>query len=202
MPTAAPNAEFPMKNSALWTHRRLIGVVAFVMVLLLTVQLTGLRGHFNLAFIKDTFLMHPVGGVLLFVLLFSLGNLIQLPGLIFLAAAVLTLGRLRGGLVTLVAANVSCAITFLVFRLMGGDALMQLQNPLVRRIFAALHRRPVASIVLLRTLLQTAPSLNVALALSGVKLRQYLLGTFLGLPLPVALYCVFFDLLANSLHIS
>jgi uncharacterized membrane protein YdjX (TVP38/TMEM64 family) len=191
-----------MKASSLWVHKRLIGVLAFVMALLLTVQLTGMREHFNLPYIKDAFLMHPLGGVLLFVGLFSLGNLIQLPGLIFLAAAVLALGRLRGGLVTLVAANVSCAVTFLMFRLMGGDALMQLKSPLARHIFGTLHRRPVASITLLRTLFQTAPSLNVALALSGVKLRHYLLGTFLGLPLPIAAYCVFFDFLASSLHIS
>lgn len=191
-----------MRISALRAHKRLIGVVVFVMALLLTVQITGLRDHFNLAYIRDAFQMHPVGGVLLYVLLFSLGNLIQLPGLIFLAAAVLALGRVWGGVVTLIAANVSCLLTFVVFRFMGGDALQQLKSPLAQRIFGTLNRHPMSSIALLRTLFQTAPSLNVALALSGVRLRHYVMGTALGLPLPVALYCVFFDLVAKSLHIA
>jgi uncharacterized membrane protein YdjX (TVP38/TMEM64 family) len=55
--------------------------------------------------------------------------------------------------------------------------------------------------VLLRLLLQTVPALNYALALSGVSFRQYLLGTALGLPLPIVLYCIFFDYLERLLHV-
>jgi uncharacterized membrane protein YdjX (TVP38/TMEM64 family) len=44
------------------------------------------------------------------------------------------------------------------------------------------------------------PALNYALALSGVRFRTYLLGTLLGLPLPIALYCLFFDYLAMLLN--
>ena len=183
-------------------HKRLIGVVVFVVALLLAAQLTGLRDNLSLAYVRDAFLSHKVGGILLFVMLFAMGNLIQLPGLVFLAAAVLALGRGWGGVVTLIAANVSCAITFLAFRVIGGDALMQLENPLARRIFVHLHRHPVIGVALLRVLFQTLPSLNVALALSGIKVRHYLVGTFVGVPLPIALYCVFFDVLASALHVN
>jgi len=55
-------------------------------------------------------------------------------------------------------------------------------------------------VLLLRLMFQTLPALNVALALSGVRLRSYLAGTLLGLPLPIALYCVFFYTLAHWLH--
>jgi len=33
-------------------------------------------------------------------------------------------------------------------------------------------------------------------------LRHYMLGTLLGLPLPIALYCLFFDTLAHLLKIT
>ena len=89
-----------------------------------------------------------------------------------------------------------------MFRFLGGDALQQLKNPLARRVFGTLNQRPVLSVALLRVLMQTAPSLNVALALTGVKLRDYVLGTLLGLPLPIALYCVFFDFVARSLNVN
>ena len=70
-------------------HRRLLGVGFFLGVLLTVFQVSGLRDHFNLAFMREVILQHRIGGLLLFVLLFSLGNLIQIPGWIFLAAAVL-----------------------------------------------------------------------------------------------------------------
>ncbi|MDR3452718.1 MAG: VTT domain-containing protein [Rhodoferax sp.] len=182
-------------------YRRLLGVVVFFGVLLAVFQFTGLRDNFSLAFLRDAFLAHKLGGVLIFVAMFSLGNLIQIPGLIFLAAAVLALGRVWGGVVTYIAAVMSCAITFLIIRFMGGDALLQLRSRWARQILGRLHAQPVTSIALLRTMLQTLPALNAALALSGVKFRQYLAGTMLGLPLPIALYCLFFDYLAVLLHL-
>lgn len=56
--------------------------------------------------------------------------------------------------------------------------------------------------MILRIFLQTVPALNYALAMSGVKFRDYLIATLLGLPLPIALYCLFFEYLARMLHIA
>jgi uncharacterized membrane protein YdjX (TVP38/TMEM64 family) len=65
---------------------------------------------------------------------------------------------------------------------------------------ARLDRRPLLAVLVLRTLFQTMPTLNYALALSGLRLRDYLLGTVLGLPLPIAVYCIFFDSLRGFFH--
>ena len=130
-----------------------------------------------------------------------MGNLIQIPGWVFLAAAVLTLGRIWGGLATYVAASISCALTFFTIRLVGGDALRQLKSKTAVRILGQLDARPIRSVILLRVLFQTVPALNYALALSGIRFRQYFTGTLLGLPLPIILYCLFFDYLAKMLRI-
>ena len=182
-------------------YQRLIGVVLFLGVLLAVFEFSGLRGHFNLAYVREVIEQHQIGGLLLFVLLFSLGNLIQVPGWIFLAAAVLTLGQLWGGVVTYVAAVVSCVLTFLTIRAVGGDALRQLKNRLAVRILRQLDARPIRSVALLRLLFQTAPALNYALSMSGIRFRNYLVGTLLGLPIPIALYCVFFDELGMLLQL-
>ena len=182
-------------------YKRLIGVAVFLAALFTIFEVSGLRDHFNLAFIRELILQHRVGGLVLFVLLFSLGNLIQVPGIVFLAAAVVTLDRFWGGVVTYVAAMTSCALTFVIIRALGGDALRTLNNRVAVRILRELDARPIASVALLRVLFQTAPALNYALAMSGIKLRNYLVGTLLGLPLPIALYCIFFDLLATGLHV-
>ena len=70
------------------------------------------------------------------------------------------------------------------------------------RLMARLDAHPIRNIVILRIFLQTVPALNYALAMSGVRFRDYLMATLLGLPLPIALYCIFFDYLAGRLHIA
>ena len=182
-------------------YRRLLGVALFLAILFAIFELSGLRDHFNLPFIRQLILQHRVGGLVLFVLLFSLGNLIHIPGLVFLAAAVLTLDRFWGGVVTYIAAVTSCALTFVTIRALGGDALRALRNRLAVRILRELDAHPNASVVLLRILFQTAPTLNYALAMSGIKFRNYMIGTLAGLPVPIALYCIFFDFLATGLHV-
>jgi len=180
-------------------HQRVLAVGLFLAVLRASVQLSGLRDHFNVAFLRDLVLRHPGSGVVIFVLLFSLGNLIQIPGSIFLAAAVLTLGKLEGGAITYVAAVAGCAATFVSIRALGGDALRLLHNRVAVRILRELDAHPVGSVAALRMLFQTAPAVNYALAMSGIRFRSYLIGTLIGLPLPIAAYCIFFDVLATRL---
>ncbi|PKO86337.1 MAG: DedA family protein [Betaproteobacteria bacterium HGW-Betaproteobacteria-12] len=186
-------------NATRHPGRRLLAVGLFIALLLAVSELAGLRENFSLAFLQQQILAHPAGGLLAFVLLFAVGNLIQIPGWLFLAAAVLTLGQFWGGLATYVAASLACVASFLLLRLLGGDALRQLPGALAARIFRQLDAHPVGSVALLRLLFQTLPALNAALALSGLRFRHYLAGTLLGLPLPIALYCLLFDSLAHLL---
>lgn len=180
-------------------YGRLLAVVAFVVVLILAFRLSGLNEHFEAATLQRDIAGHPLGGILFFIVLFSLGNLLLIPGWVFLAASVYVFGAPMGGLATYAAACVSSLVTFGVIRLLGGDALRRLKSPLALRIFRELDAAPLRTVVVLRTLFQTLPALNGALAMSGVRFRHYMLGTLLGLPLPIALYVVFFDQLALSL---
>ena len=183
-------------------YRRLLLVVAFLAFLLGIFHFSGLRGNFNYGFIHQKLVENEFTGLLIFVALFAMGNLIQIPGWIFLAAAVLALGKSWGGLATYIAAVASCVCTFGVIRWLGGDALRQIDNKYAVRILNSLDKRPILSTVLLRLLLQTAPALNYALAMSGIRFRNYFVGTLLGLPIPIALYCVLFDYVATVFHIG
>jgi uncharacterized membrane protein YdjX (TVP38/TMEM64 family) len=180
-------------------YKRILGVLGFLVVLLIVVHFSGLRDNFSIDFLQRQILANQVTGLSVFILLFSVGNLVQIPGWIFLVAAVLTMGQFVGGVVTYVAATVSCIVTFATIRLIGGDALRRLDNRLAAKIFIKLDAAPLRSMVLLRILLQTMPALNYALALSGIKFRHYLLGTLIGLPVPITLYCFFFYYVAKVL---
>ena len=182
-------------------YKRLISVLLFLILLLAIFELSGLRSHFNLAYLHQILVDHPISGLIVFILVFALGNLVQIPGWIFLAAAVLALGKTWGGIATYVAAIVSCTVTFFSIRFVGGDALRNLDGKLATRLLSQLDAHPVRNIMLLRMLFQTVPPLNYALAMSGVRFRDYLAGTLLGLPLPIMVYCVFFDYLSVQLHV-
>ncbi len=188
-------------EDALHPYKRLIAVILFLALLWAVFEFSGLRGHFSLAFLQQQIEQNRITGLFVFVLLFVLGNLIQIPGWIFLAAAVLTLGQMWGGVATYIAASISCVVTFLAIRCVGGDALRQLNNKIAVRILTRLDAHPVTSVFLLRVLFQTVPALNYALAMSGIRFRHYLIGTLLGLPLLILLYCLFFDYLARALKI-
>ena len=192
-----------MNLPTLWKqYRRLAFVLLFVTLLLVALQWTGLRQNFSLAFLRQTLSGNRWEGLALFVLLFSIGNLAQVPGWIFLASAVLVLGKLDGGLVTFLAASISCALTFLSVRWVGGDAARHMQGKLTRRLLSRLHAHPVRNVVVLRTLFQTLAVLNYTLALSGIGFRKYMAGTLLGLPLPIAVYCLLFDSIAKFAHLG
>ena len=182
-------------------YKRLLIVVLFLAVLLAVFEFSGIRGNVNLAYLHQKIVDNKVSGLLIFTLLYCLGNLIQIPGWIFLAAAVLALGRTWGGVATYIAAIVSCTVTFFTIRLIGGNALRELKNSFAVRLLHKLDTDPIKSVVLLRTLFQTMPALNYALALSGVRFYQYLTGTMLGLIVPTILYCWFFDYLAMAVHL-
>lgn len=178
-----------------------LGLVLLLLLLLwLVFDHFGLRAQISVASVRQGFAQHWLLGLASFALLFALGNLVHIPGWVFLAAAVLALGRSQGGLVTYVAACLSCLCTFVVVRLVGADALRGLDGRAARWLFARLDAQPVRSVLLLRLLFQTLPGLNCALALSGVGLGAYMLGTLLGLPLPILAMTLLFDSLAHWLH--
>lgn len=184
----------------IWRYRRVMFLVLLLVVLALSFEASGLRRELNADYLHALLTGNLASGLAVYVALFCLGNLLHIPGWIFLAGAVFALGKLWGGVATYVAAVLSCTLTYFVIRAVGGDALRLIHNRWTVRILHRLDTHPLSSIWLLRVLFQTMPTVSYALALSGVPFRYYLLGAVLGLPLPIFLYCLFFDYLARVLH--
>ncbi len=194
---AEPEPRAPHRRRLrLWRWLAVLGFVGLMWGLL---QISGLREHLSLEAARRAFAEHWLWGFATFTGLFVLANLVHIPGGFFLLAAVLTLGPVWGALSTYVAACIACSVTFVVVRLLGADALRGLDNRLARRLFAQLDRHPLRSVVLLRLVFHSVPALNYALALSGVRLRHYVMGTLLGLPLPILVVTTLLHTLASGL---
>lgn len=132
-----------------------------------------------------------VAGVVGFLALFVVGELLHVPGLVFIGAAVALWGPARGGAIAGVGALLSLATSFVVVRAIGGTPLGAVKNGLARRILRHLDVRPVATVAAVRAVFILSPPVTYALALSGIRFRDYFVGSAVGLvpPLLVAV-CV------------
>ena len=69
-------------------------------------------------------------------------------------------------------------------------------------MLSELHAHPIRNVIVLRTVFQTLAALNYTLAMSGIGFRRYMVATLLGLPLPIAVYCLFFDYIAKIANLG
>jgi uncharacterized membrane protein YdjX (TVP38/TMEM64 family) len=139
-----------------------------------------------------------VAGVVTFVGFFVVGELLHVPGLVFVGAAVGVWGAGRGGAVAGVGSLVSLATSFVFVRSIGGKPLGEVRWEFARRLLARLEQRPVLTIAALRTILILSPPVTYALALSNVKFRDYMIGSAIGLVLPLSIAVIVFSSLLGS----
>jgi uncharacterized membrane protein YdjX (TVP38/TMEM64 family) len=171
---------------------RLALLALFVISSFVISKLTGLSHYLTLARMRE--LMSSAGGwgMALFVVIFCVGELLHLPGFIFVGASVMVYGKLGGGVLALVGATASVAFSFLIIRGIGGKPMADIKRPLMKKMLARLDTQPFRTVLLLRLVFWMAPPLNYALALSNIKFRDYFVASALGLILPItALVFVF-----------
>jgi len=169
--------------SRIWL--RVGALVVLTAALVLLGKVTGVYQHLHRAEIQERLASAGLWGPALYLAVFAVGELIHIPGTLFIAAAVLAYGRGLGTPLAFVGAILSLSVTFVVVRAVGGKPLVAIRWAFVRRLLAHLEERPIRTVVALRTVLWLTPQLNYALALSSVSFRDYVIGSTLGLVVPV-----------------
>merc|ERR1712100_490959 len=120
-----------------------------------------------------------------------LGIVVYIVG--FGLAEVLCWGHLRGWIMALIMAPLSCSVSFLVVRRIGGQALANVEWAWVQRLMSKLDEFPVKTVVVLRLIFFMAPAVNYMLALSSVNFKNFLVGTWIGLAVPLTVAVFFID---------
>lgn len=171
-----------------------IGISALVLA-----KLSGLTDRLDRQHIRDLMKRGGVLGIIAFVALFSIGELLSIPGAVFVAAAVVSYGRVWGGVLSYVAGVVSVSVGFAVARLLGGrQTIADLALPrCLEKWVDGLEAQPIRSIVVLRLFLALAPAFNAALGLTRIRFGRYLIGSSLGLVVPVTLQVLLLDATLN-----
>ncbi len=158
-----------------------------------------LQQYFDLHALRRSIAAAGAWGYLLYVVLFILGELIHIFGLIFVAAGVYVWGQKTGFLLAMIGGTASVCVSFLLVRAIGGKAFAGIQKPWVQRVLLKLNQKPIRSVIVLRTFLLLHPSLNYLLALTNIRFRDYAIGSVMGLVTPIALFVLFFDWLMKKL---
>ncbi len=124
-------------------------------------------------------------GIFIFIGLFMLSAVLNVPGTAFLLLAILLFGYWQGALFAYIGASLGAWATFVIGRKVGGKALSEITNPTVRNLLAEVETRPIRTLILLRILVQLSPIVGYTLALTNIKERQYIVGNLIGISIPI-----------------
>lgn len=171
-----------------------LGLLVLVLVgIVVVAKVTGLTDELSVEAVRATMESAGPWGFVAFLGVFALGELVHIPGVVFVAAAIFAYGRVVGGAAAYVGALLSVCISFWVVRGVGGRLLDEVQRPFFRKWLDRLERQPIRVVSVLRLIFWMAPALNFALAMSNIRFRDYLLGSIAGLLVPIALASLFVD---------
>lgn len=172
---------------------RLVLLVLFLLALFAVGKYTGVTDSVDAEAIRK--LIDDAGpwGWALYVVIFAGGEFIHIPGMVFVAAGILAYGKVFGFGLALIASVVAVSFSFVIVRQLGGTPLSEIDKPWMKRMLSQLHARPIRTVFLLRVVLWMAPPLNYALAFTGIRFRDHLIGSIFGLLVPVAGAAILFD---------
>ena len=195
----AADAEAEKQHLFKPVHLRLIMAAALIITLITAGKITGAHQHFTPDKVQDLVQNAGIWGYALFIIIFSIGELLHIFGLIFVAAGVYAFGESAGLLLGIAGGTVAVCVSFLVMRSVGGRAFTRIDKPWVVRMLQRLDSHPIRTVIILRLVFILYPSLNYLLALTSIRFRDYLIGSAIGLVIPIGVFVFFFDWLVGLL---
>lgn len=190
---AEPDPKDSSSSSSFKTIARLLVLVGLIVAAIVGVRSTGMGPREILEWVQEVMTNAGALGIVAFIVVFALGELAHVPGLVFVSAAALVFGPVLGTLVGYVGAFVSVCVSFWVVRFIGGQLLAKIERPFFKKILDRLESQPIRVTIVLRLILWMAPPLNYALAMSKMRFRDYAIGSAIGLVIPIVLAVIFLD---------
>jgi uncharacterized membrane protein YdjX (TVP38/TMEM64 family) len=136
--------------------------------------------------LRDFVLSMGAWGALAFIGLFVVGQILQVPGFVFVATAVYAWGSVLGGPLALLGAVIAVNVNFMMLKTLGGSALRAIDRPRLTRMLERLDRRPMTVMITARVIFMTSPVVTTTLALSGVSFRAHFVSSAIGMAPMVA----------------
>lgn len=159
-----------------------VRLVVFVVIVAAACTVGGLVGVPDLEQFRTGIASAGPAGPALFVLLYAVATLAPVPKNVLATVAGVLFGLVLGIVVVLLAALLGALAAFALGRALGRDAVERITGARVARVDALLRRRGLLAVIGVR-LVPVLPftAINYAAGLTGVRTRDYLIGTALGI---------------------
>ena len=176
------------------TWVRLTLLAAFLVGVYVIGRATGFSEQLTVEGFRESMRAAGVGGFFVFAVTFAVGQLLYIPGFVFVAVAGLAYGPVWGSVASVTAATISVGISFIIVRTIGGQPLKEIKRPFLKQWFDRLEQQPLRSMIVIRLFLWAIPPVNYTLAMSGVTFRDYMIAAMIGMTPPFILISVLFGL--------
>ncbi|NRA01122.1 MAG: VTT domain-containing protein [Myxococcales bacterium] len=174
-----------MRGRRLWLR---IALAAAVVGVVLAVYTSGLDDQLRPDAIRALLLDAGPWGPPLFWAIFALGEMVAIPSVLFVIVAGITWPRESALAISWVGAVVSATSVFVVARYLARDLVQGRMPARLRWLESWTESRPLLGVILIRLVTFMAPWTHLVLAVSRVRVRDYVLGTAIGvIPAIVAL---------------
>ena len=126
---------------------RLVLLALFLLGVVAIGKMTGFTDGLTVNGIRESMREAGVGGFFVFIATFCVGQLLYIPGFVFVMVSGLAYGPLWGSFASLIAANISVAVSFVIVRTIGGQPLAEIsiKKPFLQRPLDHLEDRPIRS---------------------------------------------------------
>lgn len=157
---------------------------------------TALADHLDPSWLAQQMRDSGLVGIGLYLVTFSIGELMAIPATVFFATAVGVYGFMPGGLLACFGAAVACTFSFAVARATGRWILEKRSPGVFARYAPYIESQPIRAIIVLRLLYGASPPVNWLLALADIRPREFVIGTVGGLVPNALVYAWLIDQIA------
>lgn len=168
------------------TWVRLVLLTVFLAGVYLVGRMSGFTEQLTVEGIRESMRQAGIGGFLVFVVTFCVGQLLYIPGFVFVMVSGLAYGPIWGSVASMIAATISVAVSFVIVRSIGGQPLKNtnIKRPFLQKPLSRLEQYPIRSMIVIRLFLWAIPPVNYTLAMSGVSFRDYMVAAVIGMTPP------------------
>ena len=140
-------------------------------------------------------------GPLIFISAFIAGFFLRIPGFIFIILGAIVFGRLPAVIYSFIAIAAGTSFTFFIARFFLRDVVSKMEIRGVKGLDEKITQRGFLTVLLLRLIFFLMPPVNWVLGITGVKYRDYLLGTVIGVAPGVLIFSLVFGDI-GEIHLS
>jgi len=175
------------------TLLRVVILLAVSLALMAIGKYSSFSQYFTVGFLSESIVKSGGFGVLIFMIAYIVGTLMNIPGVLFLLIVFMVYDPVDGFIISYVSTLVSMVVHFFFTRALAGEALAEIKQPFIRKQMQKLTATPVRTTIVLRLVLFISPPVNYALAMSSIKFRHFLIGSMIPMPINILLnYALYF----------